>query len=128
MDNKYLFNRKSLKPLSTSLRNRSTSAESVLKYQLKSKNPEGIKFRSQQSIGNKKINHPGRESRIADISKSTIPATPPSKGGETYIFIIQIIIVIFDIKIFLRLTAMGFRGKVIKMSFSNSPRYLKFAR
>jgi len=30
MDNKHLFNRKSLKPLRSSLRNKSTSAESVL--------------------------------------------------------------------------------------------------
>jgi very-short-patch-repair endonuclease len=52
MDNKHLFNRKSLKPLRSSLRNRSTSAESVLWDQLKSKNLEGRKFRRQQSIGN----------------------------------------------------------------------------
>jgi len=34
---------------------------------------------------NPKINHPGRESRIVNISKSAIPATPPSKGGETFV-------------------------------------------
>ena len=34
MDNKHLFNRKSLKPLRSSLRNKSTSAESVLWNQL----------------------------------------------------------------------------------------------
>ena len=52
MDNKHLFNRKSLKPLRSYLRNNSTSAESVLWNQLKSKNLEGRKFRRQQSIGN----------------------------------------------------------------------------
>ena len=52
MDNKHLFNRKSLKPLRSYLRNKSTSAESVLWNQLKSKNLEGRKFRRQQSIGN----------------------------------------------------------------------------
>ncbi len=52
MDNNHLFNRKSLKPLRTYLRNKSTSAESVLWKYLKSKNLEGRKFRRQQSIGN----------------------------------------------------------------------------
>ena len=52
MDNKHLFNRKSLKPLRSSLRNKSTSAESVLWNQLKSRNLEGRKFRRQLSIGN----------------------------------------------------------------------------
>jgi len=59
MDNKHLFNQKSLKPFRSSLRSKSTSAESVLWNQLKSNNPEGRKFRSQQSIG---------------INKSTTPA------------------------------------------------------
>jgi hypothetical protein len=48
---------------------------------------------------------PGKQN--VNISKSAIPATPPSKGGETYLFINQIIIVVFVIKIFLKLTAMG---------------------
>jgi len=52
MDNKHLFNRKSLKPLRSYLRNNSTSAESALWNQLKSKNLEERKFRRQQSIGN----------------------------------------------------------------------------
>jgi very-short-patch-repair endonuclease len=52
MDNKHLFNRKSLKPLRSYLRNNSTSAESVLWNHLKSKSLEGRKFRRQQSIGN----------------------------------------------------------------------------
>ncbi len=52
MNNKHLFNQKSLKLLRSSLRNKSTSAESVLWNQLKSKNLEGRKFRRQQSIGN----------------------------------------------------------------------------
>ena len=52
MDNKHLFNRKRLKPLRSYLRNNSTSAESALWNQLKSKNLEGRKFRRQQSIGN----------------------------------------------------------------------------
>jgi len=55
---------------------------------------------------NPKINHPGRESRIVNISKSTIPATPPSKGGETYLYINQAITLVFVTKIFLRFTAM----------------------
>jgi len=42
------------------MRNKSTSAESV-------------------------FNHPGREIRIVNISKSAIPATPPSKGGESFV-------------------------------------------
>ncbi len=52
MDKNHLYNRKSLKPLRSYLRNKSTSAESVLWNQLKSKNLEGRKFRRQQSIGN----------------------------------------------------------------------------
>ncbi len=52
MDNRYIFNRKSLKQLRSYLRNNSTSAESALWNQLKSKNLEGRKFRRQQSIGN----------------------------------------------------------------------------
>ncbi len=52
MDINQLHNRKSLKPLRTHLRNRSTSAESALWNYLKSKNLEGRKFRRQQSIGN----------------------------------------------------------------------------
>ncbi|HQM69427.1 MAG TPA: DUF559 domain-containing protein [Bacteroidales bacterium] len=52
MDSRYIFNRKSLKPHRSYLRNNSTSAESALWNQLKSKNLEGRKFRRQQSIGN----------------------------------------------------------------------------
>jgi len=52
MDSGYIFNRKSLKPLRSYLRNNSTSAESALWNQLKSKNLEERKFRRQQSIGN----------------------------------------------------------------------------
>ena len=52
MDSGYIFNRKSLKPLRSYLRNNSTSAESALWNHLKSKNLEGRKFRRQQSIGN----------------------------------------------------------------------------
>ena len=58
MDNKHLFNRKSLKPLRSSLRNKSTSAESVLWNQLKSKDLEGKKLRRQHSTGNKKSTTP----------------------------------------------------------------------
>ncbi len=59
------------------------------------------------------FNHPGQESRIVNITKSAIPATPPLKGGETYLVIYQIIIVVFVIKIFLKLTALpwGIGGK-----------------
>jgi len=87
MDNKHFFNRKSLKPLRTYLRKKPTSAESV-------------------------FNHPGRESRIVIILKSAIPATPPSKGGETYLVINQIILVVFVIKILHKLTAMLMRELV----------------
>jgi len=31
------------------------------------------------------INHPGREIHLANIRKSDVPATPPSKGGETIV-------------------------------------------
>jgi hypothetical protein len=31
-----------------------------------------------------KINHPGREMNLVQIRKSIVPATPPSKGGETF--------------------------------------------
>jgi len=58
IDNKHLFNRKSLKPLRSSLRNKSTSAESVLWNQLKSKDLEGKKLRRQHSTGNKKSTTP----------------------------------------------------------------------
>ncbi len=51
MDNKHLFNRKSLKSFRSLLRNKSTSAEAVLWNQLKSKNLEGRKFRRQHSLG-----------------------------------------------------------------------------
>jgi hypothetical protein len=30
------------------------------------------------------INHPGREMNLVKIRKSIVPATPPSKGGETF--------------------------------------------
>jgi len=52
MENKNLFNRKSLKSYRLSLRNRSTSAEAELWNILKSKNLYGRKFRRQHSIGN----------------------------------------------------------------------------
>ncbi len=51
MKNKNLFNRKSLKPFRSSLRNNSTSAEAALWLMLKSKQLEGRKFRRQYSIG-----------------------------------------------------------------------------
>ncbi len=51
-----------------------------------------LRFDNRLVFQEPEINHPGRESRIVNISKSAIPATPPSKGGETYLFIKQIII------------------------------------
>ena len=51
MESKHILNRKSLKPLRSSLRNNSTSAEAVLWNKLKSKNLDGRKFRRQHSIG-----------------------------------------------------------------------------
>jgi hypothetical protein len=84
MDNKHFFNRKSLKPLRTYLRKKPTSAESF-------------------------FNHPGRESRIVIILKSAIPATPPSKGGETY-FLKPLIIIVFVNKIFPKFTAIEAGG------------------
>jgi len=62
MDSRHLYNGKSLKPVRSFLRNNSTSAESVLCNQKKSKNLEGKKLRRQQSI-----NHSGRECRIVII-------------------------------------------------------------
>jgi very-short-patch-repair endonuclease len=50
MNNKNLFNRKSLKSFRSSLRNNSTSAEAALWFMLKSKKLEGRKFRRQYSI------------------------------------------------------------------------------
>jgi very-short-patch-repair endonuclease len=50
MDNKNLFNRKSLKLFRSYLRKNSTSAEIVLWNYLKSGNLEGRKFRRQHSI------------------------------------------------------------------------------
>jgi len=52
MINKNLFNKKGLKSLRSSLRNRSTSAEAALWNILKSKNLDGKKFRRQYSIDN----------------------------------------------------------------------------
>ena len=52
------------------------------------------------------FNHPGRERTIVKILKSAIPATPPLKGGEIYLIVIQIITVVFSIKISLNLKAM----------------------
>jgi very-short-patch-repair endonuclease len=51
MNNKNLFNRKSLRSFRSSLRNSSTSAEVALWVMLKSKKLEGRKFRRQYSIG-----------------------------------------------------------------------------
>ncbi len=50
MNNKNLFNRKSLKSFRASLRNRSASAEATLWEMLKSKKLDGRKFRRQFSI------------------------------------------------------------------------------
>ena len=80
------------------MKNNSTYAEFVLWNQLKSKNL---------------INHPGRESTIVNISKSAIPATSRLKREEIYLFINQIIIVVFTIKIFLKLTAMHDGAKIL---------------
>jgi very-short-patch-repair endonuclease len=51
MNNKNLFNRKTLKSFRVSHRNRSTSAETALWVMLKSKKLDGRKFRRQYSIG-----------------------------------------------------------------------------
>ena len=51
MNNRNLFNRKSLKVFRSVLRNNSTSAEVALWVMLKSKKLEGRKFRRQYSIG-----------------------------------------------------------------------------
>ncbi|HBH82425.1 MAG TPA: cytosine methyltransferase [Bacteroidales bacterium] len=50
MKNRNLFNRKGLKSVRSSLRNRSTSAEAALWEMLKSRKPDGRKFRRQYSI------------------------------------------------------------------------------
>jgi very-short-patch-repair endonuclease len=52
MKNKNLYNNKNLKLFRSSLRNRSTSAETTLWDMLKSKQLDGRKFRRQYSIGN----------------------------------------------------------------------------
>jgi very-short-patch-repair endonuclease len=52
MKNINLFNRKGLKSLRSSLRNRSTSAEAALWNILKTRNLDGRKFRRQYSIDN----------------------------------------------------------------------------
>jgi len=52
MKNKNLFNRSGLKSFRSSLRNRSTSAETALWNILKSRNLDGRKFRRQFSIDN----------------------------------------------------------------------------
>jgi hypothetical protein len=51
------------------------------------------------------VNHPGRNIALQCIDYICIAATPPSKGGETYT-------IIFFNKTMLRLTAMGFGGKI----------------
>ncbi len=51
MKDKNLFNRKSLKPLRSTLRNSATSAEATLWNMIKSRNLDGRKFRRQYSIG-----------------------------------------------------------------------------
>jgi len=51
MVNLNLFNRKELKPLRSSLRKRSTSAEATLWEMLKSQKLDGKKFRRQYNIG-----------------------------------------------------------------------------
>jgi very-short-patch-repair endonuclease len=52
MKSSNLFNRRALKSLRSSLRNRSTSAEAALWNILKSRNLDGRKFRRQYSINN----------------------------------------------------------------------------
>jgi very-short-patch-repair endonuclease len=52
MKSSNLFNRKGLKSLRSSLRNKSTSAEAALWNILKSRNLDGRKFRRQYSIDN----------------------------------------------------------------------------
>ena len=52
------------------------------------------------------LNHPGRESRIVNISKTAIPATPSRlRREETYVFANPIIKVV--IKIFPELPVIG---------------------
>jgi len=107
MKNNNFFNRKYLKSFRSSLRNKSTSAEAVLWNILKSKNLNGRKFRRQHSIGNYIVDfycaseklvieldgnphgeyhnqppRPGKGFLYCDNNGG--PATPPSKGGESY--------------------------------------------
>jgi hypothetical protein len=116
MKNKNLFNIKVLKSYRSSLRNSSTSAEAVLWNILKSKNLEGRKFRRQYSINSyivdfccpsekliieldgDPINHPGRYQPLQYFNYHCAAATPPSKGGESNINLLN-----FNIKIRLNL-------------------------
>jgi len=52
-------------------------------------------------FANSVLTTPAGKRTIVNISKLAIPATPPLKGGETYLVISLIITAIFVIRIFL---------------------------
>jgi hypothetical protein len=108
MKSSNLFYGKYLKPFRLSLRNRSTSAKAALLNILESRDLKGRNFKRHYSIHkyivdfyypSKKliieldkaphngyhINHPGRDQALQHIDYISIPATPPSKGGENII-------------------------------------------
>jgi hypothetical protein len=86
--NNNLFNRKSNKAFRSSLRNRSTSAEAALWNILKSRNLDGA------PNGEYHINHPGRNQPLQYIDYHSTPATPPLKGGETNMNLLNFDIII----------------------------------
>jgi len=48
-------------------------------------------LRKKSTFGKSTLTTPAGKRTIVNISIIVIPATPPLKGGETYLFIIQII-------------------------------------
>ena len=94
MKNRNLFNRKDLNSFSSSLRNRSTSAEAELgtktyKYLTEIPTVNIIKSSNMKTEINTlgvvdSINHPGRYHPLQYFDYHCAAATPPSKGGETF--------------------------------------------
>jgi len=84
MKNKKIFNIKGLKSFRSSLRNRST---------LLRQNYGTLKNQKIVTPVNT-INHPGRNQLLRYFDYNCGAATPPSKGGETYLTFVCIIMVL----------------------------------
>jgi len=73
-------------------------------------------LRKKSTFGKSTLTTPAGKRTIVNISIIVIPATPPLKGGETYLVKYLIITTIFMISIFLKFTAMPLREKAERQS------------